>query len=126
MEVYMKSIETKSGRAMAAEIYANDGTAFSVPAHQIYTLARYDWFNNKGTITTLVTIEGNPRVWSFTLDALLGLAEFPEVDLKAHFQPIEDTRVNRLQAVRNAKNNLICCEKYMAIWQLYSSPANKR
>lgn len=122
----MKPIKTKSGGVKTSEIFASDGTPFTVPAHQIYNFASYDWFNNKGVITTLVMVEGNSRIWSFTLDALLGLAEFPEVDLKAHFQPVEDTRVNRLQAARNAKNNLICCEKYMAIWYLYSAPNRVR
>ncbi|MBM4317945.1 MAG: hypothetical protein FJ116_10755 [Deltaproteobacteria bacterium] len=108
------------------ELFASDGTAFSIPAHQIYTLARYEWFNQKGTITTLVNIEGNARVWSFAIHEILSLLECPDVDLKGHFHPVEDTRLNRMQAIRNAKNNVISSERYMALWHLYSNPANKR
>ena len=111
---------------MTSSLFANDGTEFNVPAHLIYNLARYDWFRDKNGIVTLLTIEGNPRIWSFTLQNLISLNEFPEVDLKAHFHPIEHSRKNLLQAIKNHKDNMVCCEKYMAIWNLYSNPKSKK
>ena len=117
--------KTKSGEYLTTELHTTDGFVFTVPAHRAHVFAAYSWFRTKDQVSTLIRIEGNDRVWIFSLDSLLGLDGLQKVNLKAHFHPAGLSYANKLQAIRNAENSMICSEKPMALWELYANKSNK-